>query len=151
MIYHWNIQQKTDEWHELRKLKMTGMNAQAIGNYGKGLETYCRDIVCGAIVKKESYVSEDMKRGNELEPIARKKYEMELDCIVNQIGFVSYSDFVGVFCCSICCSFFSKKFKILSILLSFIPVSKFRTLLPVINCPGFNVIFLPLNMNSLCL
>ena len=73
MIVHKDVIQGTPEWHELRKGKMTGMHGAAIGNYGKGLETYCRKVVRGMFIEEPpGYVSKDMERGNELEPIARQ-------------------------------------------------------------------------------
>jgi hypothetical protein len=47
------------------------------------------------IHEKENYVSADMQRGNDLEPIARSVYEFENDVIVNEVGFITYNSFVG--------------------------------------------------------
>jgi hypothetical protein len=96
MIYHWDIIQQTDEWHKVKELKMSASHATAIGNCGKGLETYIRQLVRDTIVKRVNYTNKDMERGNELEPIARLTYEFEYNCIVKQIGFITYSDFVGI-------------------------------------------------------
>jgi len=79
----------------LKKGKMSASHATAIGNCGKGLETYCRQIVKDMIVERQSYSNKDMERGNELEPIARLSYEFEYNCTVKQVGFIQYSDFVG--------------------------------------------------------
>jgi len=96
MIYHWDIIQQTPEWDEVKKLKMSASHATAIGNCGKGLETYIRQLVRDMIIKRETYTNKDMERGNELEPIARLTYEFERNCTVKQIGFITYSDYVGV-------------------------------------------------------
>jgi hypothetical protein len=90
-----NIIQGTEEWHLIKKGKMSASHATAIGNYGKGLETYCRQIVRDMIIERQSYTNKDMERGNELEPIARLSYEFENNCTVKQVGFIQYSDFVG--------------------------------------------------------
>jgi hypothetical protein len=74
---------------------MSASHATAIGNCGKGLETYCRQIVRNMIVERQSYVNKDMERGNELEPIGRLTYEFEYGCSVKQVGFIAHSDFVG--------------------------------------------------------
>ena len=55
MIIHYDIIQGTPEWHELRKGKLTASHGTAIGNYGKALETYCREIVQNMIHEKENY------------------------------------------------------------------------------------------------
>jgi hypothetical protein len=95
MICHWNIIQQTPEWFELKKCKMSASHATAIGNCGKGLETYVRNLVKELIVERQSYTNKDIDRGNELEPIARLTYEFETGCTVKQVGFITYSDFVG--------------------------------------------------------
>jgi len=95
MIYHWDIIQQTPEWDEIKKGKMSASHATAIGNFGKGLETYTRQIVRDMIVKRQFYTNKDMDRGNELEPIARLTYEFETGNQVKQIGFITYNDFVG--------------------------------------------------------
>jgi len=74
---------------------MTASHATAIGNYGKGLQTYCREIIQNMIHEKPNYVNADMERGNELEPIARSVYEFENDVIVKEVGFIEYSKYIG--------------------------------------------------------
>jgi hypothetical protein len=95
MIIYENIIQQTPEWFELKKGKMSASHATAIGNCGKGLETYCRQIVREMIVERQSYTNKDMERGNELEPIGRLTYEFETGNTVKQVGFIQHSDFVG--------------------------------------------------------
>ena len=95
MIYHWDLIQQSDEWFEVKKGKMSASHATAIGNCGKGLETYCRQIVKDMIVPRQFYTNKDIERGNELEPIARTTYEFETGSPVKQIGFITYNDFVG--------------------------------------------------------
>lgn len=96
MIIYENIIQQTPEWFEIKKGKMSASHATAIGNCGKGLETYCRNIVMDMCRKeRQSYTNKDMDRGNELEQTARITYEFEFNCIVKQVGFIQYSDFVG--------------------------------------------------------
>lgn len=92
-----DIIQQTDEWDEIKKGKMSASHGTAIGNCGKGLDTYVVSIVKGMIVKqKDSYSNSDMDRGNELEPIARQEYEFEYGVTVDQVGFIEYNDYVGV-------------------------------------------------------
>jgi len=87
--------QGTDEWFSVRKGKMTASHATAIGNCGKGLDTYCRQIVKEMIIPKPFYTNADIERGNELEPIARQTYEFEFGLTVEQVGFIEHNDFVG--------------------------------------------------------
>lgn len=92
-----NIQQGTPEWHELRLGKMTASHAQAIGNMGKGLDTYCRELAAQIFTGfiEESYTNEAMQTGIDDESLIRRLYEME-ECIeVEEVGFIEYSDFAG--------------------------------------------------------
>ena len=73
-----NMEQGTPEWFEIRKKVLTASNATAIGNAGAGLKTYCKSLIQDLIHEPEpGYMSDDMVRGNELEPIARMKYAFE--------------------------------------------------------------------------
>lgn len=92
-----NCQQGTPEWFEARKGLMTASNAQAIGNNGKGLETYVTTLMAEYYSDNgsENYTNGDMDRGNELEPIARSVYELQTNSVVTQVGFVRYSEVVG--------------------------------------------------------
>jgi len=90
-----DIEQGTEEWFEIRKGKLTASNAQAISANGKGLQTYVKNIVLSIFTENESYQGSDMKRGHELEPIARTKYEFEKNVTVKEVGFIEYSKEVG--------------------------------------------------------
>jgi hypothetical protein len=89
------IIQGSKEWFILKGGKMSASHATAIGNAGKGLQTYVDDIVCNMIVEPEQYTNKDIDRGNELEPIGRQVYEFENNVTVNQVGFITYNDYVG--------------------------------------------------------
>lgn len=95
MIIYRDITQGSDEWFDIKKGKMSASHATAIGNAGKGLLTYTMNVVLDIIVERDNYISKDMERGNELEPIARQVYEYENDVIVEQVGFIEYNKFVG--------------------------------------------------------
>jgi hypothetical protein len=92
-----DLEQGTPEWHEIRKGKMTASNATAIGNCGKGLETYVKEIVRKEMSSKveEELQRKDFDRGHELEPMARELYEMERGINVEQVGFIEYDELVG--------------------------------------------------------
>jgi exodeoxyribonuclease (lambda-induced) len=91
-----NIEQGTAEWHEVRKLKMTGSNATAIGNCGAGLKTYMKKLIIESISRKKHYTNEDIERGHELEPIARSMYEFEKGVEVVEVGFIELNQYVGI-------------------------------------------------------
>lgn len=82
--------QGTDEWHELRKLKLTASNATAIGNNGAGLKTYVTKLILRTFITEPEIFSKDIERGNILEPIARTKYEFEKGVPVYEVGFIEH-------------------------------------------------------------
>ena len=89
------MEQRSDEWFDIRKGKMTASNAQAISANGKGLETY---IYCLLAEKysnnKEHYTNSDIERGIELEEQALMTYEIEKES-VERVGFIEQDEFVG--------------------------------------------------------
>lgn len=97
MIIHKDLEQGTDDWFKVRKGKMTASHATAIGNIGKGMETYITELMSEYFSsgEKSSYKNEDMERGNELEAQARSLYELEYGCKVDEVGFIEYNEFVG--------------------------------------------------------
>ena len=96
MLIH-NLEQGTPEWFALRKGKMTASHAQAIGNDGKGLDTYIFKIMAEEYSSGEvvHFSNSHTDRGNELEAVARSLYEMENDVIVEQVGFIEHDNYVG--------------------------------------------------------
>ena len=95
-IYN-EIVQGTPEWFEVRKGKMTASNAQAIGNNGKGLDTYIISLMAESFSSGEKpfFSNGDTERGIELEQFARDMYELENDCTIEQVGFIEHSEFAG--------------------------------------------------------
>jgi putative phage-type endonuclease len=92
-----DINQGSPEWFEIRVGKVTASHAQAIGNNGKGLDTYLLGVVSEMFssAQKDQYSNEHTERGNELEPLARSMYELQENVEVEEIGFAEYNDFVG--------------------------------------------------------
>lgn len=97
MKIHKDIIQGSPEWFEIRKRKMTGSNAQAIGNNGKGLDTYILSLMAESFSTGEKifFSNNDTERGVELEQYARDMYELENDCTIDQVGFIEYDEFTG--------------------------------------------------------
>ncbi len=96
MKIHKDLLQGTDEWFELKKLKLSASHATAIGNAGKGLDTYIRTMVLDYILpNREKYTGKDMDRGNELEDSARIKYEFERNTVVTEVGFIEHCNNSG--------------------------------------------------------
>lgn len=92
------VEQGSQEWHDLRKGKLTASNAQTIQANGAGLKTYVEKIILEMLPSfdpSERYYGSDMERGNELEPIARAKYEFHTGVKVDEVGFIEMSDTCG--------------------------------------------------------
>lgn len=90
-----NMEQGTPEWFEVRKGKLTASHGTAIATAGAGLETYVKEIVLNYFTTKKQLVGADFDRGNELEPIARMKYEFEKNVEVVEVGFIEISNRAG--------------------------------------------------------
>lgn len=97
-IYRYDIIQRTPEWIEIKRGKMSASNAETIIANGKGLETYIYNLMAEyySSAEKESYINADMQRGIDLEPEARLEFEFYTGLDVQEIGFVEYNDFIGV-------------------------------------------------------
>ena len=95
MIIH-TMPQRTEEWYDIRRGKMTASNAAAIATGGKGLETYIYQILAEKYSSNRDpgYCSQDKMRGIELEDQARQTYEIERE-EVKQVGFVEMDEFTG--------------------------------------------------------
>lgn len=93
-----NFEQRTEDWYNIRKGKMTASNAETIIANGKGLETYIYNLMAEyySSAEKENYINADMQRGIDLEPEARLEFEFYTDLDVQEVGFIEYNDFIGV-------------------------------------------------------
>ena len=71
--------QQSPEWFKIREGKMTASHAQAIGNAGKGLETYVYDLVAEeySSAEKEHFTNEHTERGKRPEATARGYIRIE--------------------------------------------------------------------------
>lgn len=96
MVIHRNLIQGTDEWLDIRRLKFTASKATAVGANGKGLDTYVDDLILAEIAPaKDRFYGKDMERGDEIEPIARIKYEFEKGVEVEEVGFITNCEHSG--------------------------------------------------------
>lgn len=91
------IEQRSEEWFELRKERMTASHAQAIASNGKGLKTYIRDKMCSLYSTSDEvgYTNSAMENGIEQEEVAVMLYEFETGNKTDKIGFEIYNDYVG--------------------------------------------------------
>jgi len=96
--YH-NINQNTDEWMNLRMGKFTAssfkdlFSAKSTAAYQKAINKVVFERVTGE--QPESFSSEYMERGHEMEPLAVHQYELDTFETVDNGGFWSIGDYVG--------------------------------------------------------
>jgi len=88
-------EQGTEAWLQDRAGKLTGSKAQCIQAGGRGLETYCYEILAEKYSSNtDHYTNADLERGKDLEDIARSNYEI-LYSPVKTVGFCEQDEFVG--------------------------------------------------------
>jgi hypothetical protein len=98
VIIH-EIKQGGDDWKALRCGKFTASNFDKLfmGKSTKGYQDAINTVVYERLTGDvpESFESNDMKRGTELEPEARLRYELETFNKVETVGFVEMDEWVG--------------------------------------------------------
>jgi hypothetical protein len=93
MIIH-NFEQGSEEWLQYRVGKVTGKSSEKV--MSNNWVDYTDVIAAEQITNKrksEGFKSEAMKRGNELEPVARRLYSELLGLPVQEVGFIQPEQF----------------------------------------------------------
>lgn len=94
-----DVKQNTPEWDDLRLGKITSSNYSKImahwgDDFGRPATQYAKEIayeiITGNKYEKDTFTSEHMQRGNELEDEARKAYEYESFNNVTNGGFFDH-------------------------------------------------------------
>lgn len=107
MIKHL-VEQRSEAWHALRLGRVTGtafkelMSGKATAGYNNLIADIAAEMITETSEDEENYVSSDMQRGIDLEPIAAKYYETYFDTELESVGFITpdednkYHEWVGV-------------------------------------------------------
>ena len=84
-----NVEQKTDEWHHLRKGKLTGTTVKSIMGTPKARQEAIYEIIAERLTVgvEGEYPENAMDRGNRLEPDAIAAFELETGKTVERTGF----------------------------------------------------------------
>lgn len=89
--------QGSEEWLQARLGKITASRlsdvmARTRTGYGAGRKNYMAELLCERLTgtREESYINAAMQRGTELEPMARGRYEIENDMLVEETGLVDH-------------------------------------------------------------
>lgn len=92
------MQQRTDEWFQAKLGKVGASRIHDIvgktktGDYGAGRRNYMSELVNERLtgMTTEYYVSRDMERGIEQEPLARAAYEGVTGILTEEVGFIEH-------------------------------------------------------------
>lgn len=84
------VKQGSLEWHRLRLGKVTGSRFKQLMSSDNLslLDTMVAEQITGQS-EDNDFISEEMQRGTDLEPLARKEYERITKKKVQQVGFIS--------------------------------------------------------------
>ena len=103
-LIHHDVEQGTAEWLHIKAGKFSGTDAGTFlvkgeneHEIGKGLKgtIFRKASECVTGPKLDGYQSKSMKRGHDLEPLARDRYELTNFVDVKQIGFIQRGSFYG--------------------------------------------------------
>ena len=92
----YNFEQRTPEWIEIKRGKMSASNAETIIANGKGLETYIYNLMAEyySSAEKENYINADMQRGIDLEPEAKIEFQFYTGLDIKEVGCVELNDYI---------------------------------------------------------
>ena len=97
-IYRYDIIQRTPEWIEIKRGKMSASNADTILANGKGLETYIYSLMAEYYSKGEKvhYTNADIERGILLEPEAKIEFQFYTGLDIKEVGYVEFNEYILV-------------------------------------------------------
>lgn len=95
-IYHFDIEQGSDAWHEIRAGKWSASHAATImGSLDtKGLSDLVMTVAWGRVfgaLDEPQYKSPAMERGNALEDSTRERYMFQTEHVIEICGFVEHA------------------------------------------------------------
>ena len=95
------MEQRSPEWYEMRKLKLTASDASTILAMGKGVDTLIGEKLSeyyssGNYAEySDAYTNKHIQRGVEFEDKAKRIYELETGLSVEDVGLVTYTDYIA--------------------------------------------------------
>lgn len=92
------MEQKSPEWFAARCGKVTASRladvmARTKSGYSASRQNYMAELICQRLTgtREEGYSNSAMRRGNELEPVAREMYVLnQFDAEVSEVGFIPH-------------------------------------------------------------
>lgn len=98
MIWH-DVEQNTDEWEALRMGKFTAsmfkdlLSGKSTAGYNKAIQKVAYERL--TLESPETFRSDYMDRGHEMEPFAVREYERQNLCVTTMGGFFEMDEFTG--------------------------------------------------------
>jgi putative phage-type endonuclease len=96
------IEQGSAEWFASRLGKVTASKvydvmAKTKSGYGAARKNYMMELLCQRLTgaREEGFTNAAMQRGNDLEPMARGRYEIENDLLVSETGLIDHPELEG--------------------------------------------------------
>jgi len=93
------IEQGSEEWFQSRLGKVTASRVYDVmtktkSGYGAARKNYMMELLCQRLTgnREEGFTSSAMQRGNDLEPMARGRYEIENDVLVIEEALIDHKD-----------------------------------------------------------
>ena len=98
MKYYYEVEQRSDEWFQAKRGKMSASNADTILANGKGLETYIYSLMAEYYSKGEKvhYTNADIERGILLEPEAKIEFQFYTGLDIKEVGYVEFNEYILV-------------------------------------------------------
>lgn len=99
-----NVEQGSQEWHEMRLGKVTASRIADVISNGRGgkpsekAKSYMIELIAEILTGKQKpfFENDAMRWGTETEPQARAMYELKSGNEVKEVAFIKLNDFVGV-------------------------------------------------------
>lgn len=96
------IEQGSEEWHQSRLGKVTASRVYDVmtktkSGYGAARKNYMMELLCQRLTgnREEGFTNAAMQRGNDLEPMARGRYEIENDVLVIEEALIDHKTIEG--------------------------------------------------------
>lgn len=94
------IEQGSEDWFSIRLGKVTASRVKDVMAKGRGNQpsatrkNYMMQLLCERLTgeREDTFTSQAMMRGVELEPLARAAYEIHRGVVVDEVGFIVHPD-----------------------------------------------------------
>lgn len=83
--------QRTDNWYQDRLGKVTASNVYKVLSKGETRKTYMYELLAERLNgQQDSFISDYMQRGVDLEPEAKAVYSTETGFLIDEVGFIAH-------------------------------------------------------------